>query len=161
MSKIEEKKVTNRIDRSIQTREKSTRRKPWAPPSRLDAPKPPEGYSHRWIRTELRGEDDSMNVHTRLREGWEPVRADEYPGSDYATIDEGKHAGTIGNGGLMLARIPEETVEERNAYYRDRTRDQMTAVDQDLMKEQHPSMPISNSRQSRVSFGGRDKNDSE
>ena len=64
MSKIEEKKVTNRIDRSTQTREKSTRRKPWAPPSRLDAPKPPEGYSHRWIRTELRGEDDSMNVHT-------------------------------------------------------------------------------------------------
>ena len=102
-----------------------------------------------------------MNVHASLREGWEPVRADEYPGSDYATIDEGKHAGIIGNGGLMLARIPEETVEERNAYYRDRTRDQMTAVDQDLMKEQHPSMPISNSRQSRVSFGGRNKSDSE
>jgi|TARA_R110000796_G_scaffold88583_1_gene191320 hypothetical protein len=98
-----------------------------------------------------------MNVHAKLREGWEPVRADEHPESDYATIEDGKHAGVIGNGGLMLARIPEETVQERTAYYRDRTRDQMTAVDQDLMKEQHPSMPIENRRSSRVSFGGRDR----
>jgi hypothetical protein len=98
-----------------------------------------------------------MNVHAKLREGWEPVRADEYPNSDFATIEDGKHAGVIGNGGLMLARIPEETVHERTAYYRDRTRDQMTAVDQDLMKEQHPSMPIENRRSSRVSFGGRDR----
>ena len=155
MSKIEENKMTNRTERSTQTREKTTRRKPWAPPSRLDAPDPPEGFKHRWIRTSSRGEDDSMNVHAKLREGWEPVRADEYPDADFATIEEGKHQGVIGNGGLMLARMPEETVKERNAYYRDRTRDQMTAVDQDLMKEQHPSMPISNERQSRVSFGGR------
>ena len=155
MSKIEERKMTDRTERSTQSREKTTRRKPWAPPSRLDAPDPPEGFKHRWIRTASRGEDDSMNVHAKLREGWEPVRADQYPNADFATIDEGKHAGVIGNGGLMLARMPEETVKERNAYYRDRTRDQMTAVDQDLMKEQHPSMPISNERQSRVSFGGR------
>jgi hypothetical protein len=101
-----------------------------------------------------------MNVHSKLREGWEPVRADEYPGFDYAVLDEGTHAGVIGNGGLMLARIPEETAQERNAYYGGRTREQMVAVDQDLMKEQHPSMPISNERQSRVTFGGR-KRDSE
>jgi hypothetical protein len=101
-----------------------------------------------------------MNVHSKLREGWEPVRADEYPGFDYAVIDSGSHAGVIGNGGLMLARIPEETAQERSAYYGNRTREQMTAVDQDLMKEQHPSMPISNERQSRVTFGGR-KRDSE
>jgi len=101
-----------------------------------------------------------MNVHAKLREGWEPVRADEYPGHDYAVLDEGTHAGVIGNGGLMLARIPEETAQERTEYYRDRTREQMTAVDQDLMKEQHPSMPITNERQSRVTFGGR-KGDSE
>ena len=146
--------------RSTQTREKATRRKPWAPPSRLDAPKAPDGYTHRWIRTALRGDEDKMNVHSKLREGWEPVRADEYPGFDYAVIDEGRHAGVIGNGGLMLARIPEETAQERNEYYGGRTREQMTAVDQDLMKEQHPSMPISNERQSRVTFGGR-KRDSE
>ena len=145
----------SRQPRSTETREKTSRRKPWAPPSRLEAPEAPDGYKHRWIRTALRGDDDKMNVHAKLREGWEPVRADEYPGFDYAAIDEGQHAGVIGNGGLMLARIPEETAQERTAYYRGRTREQMVAVDQDLMKEQHPSMPISNERQSRVTFGGR------
>ena len=144
-----------RQPRSTETREKTSRRKPWAPPSRLEAPDAPNGYRHRWIRTSLRGDEDKMNVHAKLREGWEPVRADEYSGTDHAVIDEGPHAGVIGHGGLMLARIPEETAQERTAYYRDRTREQMTAVDQDLMKEQHPSMPITNERQSRVSFGGR------
>ena len=148
-----------RQPRSRQTREKTTRRKPWAPPNRLESPDAPDGYRHRWIRTALRGEEDKISVHTKLREGWEPVRADEYAGHDFAQITEGEHAGIIGNGGLMLARIPEETAQERTEYYRDRTREQMTAVDQDLMKEQHPSMPITNERQSRVSFGGR-KDDS-
>lgn len=109
-----------RQPRSTETREKTSRRKPWAPPSRLEAPDAPDGYKHRWIRTALRGDDDKMNVHAKLREGWEPVRADEYPGFDYAAIDEGQHAGVIGNGGLMLARIPEETAQERTAYYRGR-----------------------------------------
>jgi hypothetical protein len=75
----------------------------------------------------------------------------------YPTIEDGKNAGVIGVGGLMLARIPEETVEERTEYYRDQTRNQMKAVDENLMREQHPSMPISNERQSRVSFGGKAK----
>ena len=90
-----------------------------------------------------------MNVSSRLREGWEPVRADEYPemAGKYPTIDDGTHAGVIGVGGLMLARIPEETVEERTEYYREQTRTQMDAVDQNLMREQHPSMPIHNDRQ--------------
>ena len=144
-----------RTPRASETRETTARRKPWAPPSRLDAPPPPEGYVHRWIRTAMRGEDDKMNVHTKLREGWEPVRADEYPNYEAPVIDEGKYAGVIGNGGLMLCRIPVETARERTAYYGGRTREQMQAVDQDLMKEQHPSMPIHQSRQSRVSFGGR------
>ncbi|RPF78505.1 MAG: hypothetical protein CBC65_010430 [Rhodothermaceae bacterium TMED105] len=153
--------MSDRVSRSSQTREKKSRRKPWQPPSRLDAPAPPDGYRHRWIRTALRGDDDKMNVHAKLREGWEPVRADEYPGFDYATIEDGKYEGVIGNGGLMLARLPEETALERTDYYRGRTREQMTAVDQDLMKDQHPSMPISNSRQSRVTFGGRGSDSSE
>tara|TARA_Y100000401_G_scaffold22127_1_gene14819 strand:- start:262 stop:708 length:447 start_codon:yes stop_codon:yes gene_type:complete len=139
--------------RSDMTRAKTTRRKPWAPPSKLDAPKPKDGYKHRWIRTHLRGDDDQMNVHSRLREGYEPVRADEYPDQQFASVEEGKHEGVIGNGGLMLAKIPEETVEERTEYFRDQTRNQMTAVDQDLMKEQHPSMPIEKSRRSKVTFG--------
>lgn len=144
-----------RTPRAAKTRSTEERRRPWAPPSRLEAPPAPEGYVHRWIRTSIRNDEDTMNVHSRLREGWEPVRAEEYPDYQYPVIDEGKHAGVIGQGGLMLCRIPEETAQERAAYYGNRTREQMTAVDQDMMKEQHPSMPMSANRQSRVSFGGR------
>lgn len=147
--------MADRTPRAATTRDKTQRRKPWAPPSHLEAPEAPQGFVHRWIRTAMRGEDDKMNVHAKLREGWEPVRADEYPGRDYATIEDGRYAGVIGNGGLMLCRLPEETAQERSAYYGNRTREQMQAVDQDLMKDEHPSMPISRDRRSRVSFGGR------
>ena len=153
-------KVAERTLRTKETREKQTRRKPWAPPQMLEAPDPPEGYVHRWIRVAMRGEEDKMNVHSKLREGWEPVRADEYPDYEAPVIDDGRYQGVIGQGGLMLCRIPEETARERNEYYGGRTRDAIKAVDQDLMKEQHPSMPIHQSRQSRVTFGG-SKGDSE
>tara|TARA_R100000995_G_scaffold4215_1_gene2237 strand:- start:422 stop:748 length:327 start_codon:yes stop_codon:yes gene_type:complete len=105
----------------------------------------------------MRGEEDKMNVNSKLREGWEPVRKDEYPDYEAPTIDDGRYEGVIGQGGLMLCRLPVETAQERAEYYGTRTRDQMVAVDQDLMKEQHPSMPIANSRQSRVTFGGRER----
>ena len=147
--------MADRKPRESSTREKTERRKPWAPPQRLEAPNPPEGYVHRWIRLSMRGEEDKTNVYTKLQEGWEPVRADESPDANHPVIDDGQYAGIIGNGGLMLCRLPEETAAERAAYYGLRTREQMTAVDSDLMKEQHPSMPISNNRQSRVTFGGR------
>jgi hypothetical protein len=149
----------DRNSRTSETRESESRRKPWAPPSVLDAPPPPEGYKHRWVRSAIRGEEDKGNVFNRLRQGYEPVRADEHPGYQAPTVEDGKHAGIIGNGGLILTRVPVETAQERTAYYGGRTREQMDAVDQDLMKEQHPSMPINQSRQSRVSFGGRKKSD--
>ena len=149
---------SSRTPREASTRAKPQRRKPWAPPSKLEAPEPPAGYKHRWIRTAVRGEDDKINVNAKVREGWEPVRADEYAdlAGQYPTIDSGQYEGVIGVGGLMLARIPEETVEERTEYYREQTRTQMDAVDQSLMREQHPSMPIHTDRKSRVSFGGKD-----
>lgn len=149
----------DRTPRTADTREKESRRKPWSPPSVLDAPPAPEGFKHRWVRASIRGEEDKGNVFNRLRQGYEPVRADEHPGYQAPTIDEGKHAGVIGNGGLILTRVPVETANERTDYYGNRTREQMTAVDQDLMKEQHPSMPINQQRQSRVSFGGRKSSD--
>ena len=153
--------MAERTTREAKSRANTQRRKPWAPPSKLDAPDAPIGFKHRWVRTALRGEDDLTNVHSKLREGWEPVRADEYPdmGDRYPVIQEGKNAGVIGVGGLMLCRIPEETVEERTEYYREQTRTQMKAVDQNLMSEQHPSMPIHNDRKSRVTFGGKNSAD--
>jgi len=145
----------NRQPRASESREKASRRKPRTPPSSLDAPPAPEGFVHRWIRESVMGFDDKKNLSARLREGFELVRADEYPGFQAPTIQDGRHAGVIGVGGLLLARFPIETKQERDAYYGQRTRDQLTAVDQNLMREQHPSMPIHNDRQSRVTFGGK------
>lgn len=146
--------MVDKTPRSTDTREKTVRRRPWAPPSSLDAPPAPEGYVHRWIRASVMGFDDKKNLSARVREGFELVRADEYPDFEAPTIQDGRHAGVIGVGGLVLARFPIETRDERNAYYGKRTSDQLKAVDNDLMREQHPSMPISNERQSKVTFGG-------
>jgi hypothetical protein len=121
----------------------------------LDAPPPPEGYTHRWIRVETNGIDDRKNFSARLREGFEPVRAEEYPDFMAPTIQDGVHAGVIGVGGLILARFPLETAAQRNAYYRRQSADQLAAVDNDLLRENHPSMPIIKpERQTRVTFGG-------
>jgi hypothetical protein len=153
MNKIDE----NKTPRAALSREKTTRRKPWAPPSSLDAPPAPDGYKYRWIRAETLGQADNKNLNARLREGFELVRADS--SEQYPTIQEGKYQGVIGVGGLLLAKIPEEIVEERMAYFAQQTRDKEEAIANDLLKEQHPSMPISKpDRQSRVTFGGNRKN---
>lgn len=152
----EDMKNGSRASRASETRAKTAQRKPWAPPSMLDAPPAPDGFKHRWIRAETRGFDDRKNISAKLREGWELVRADEYPDFEAPVIDSGKYEGVFGVGGLILARIPEETVEERTDYFRQRNSDQMQAVDHDMMREnQHSTMRISNpDRQQRVTFGG-------
>lgn len=147
--------MVDKTPRSAESRAVSSRPKAWKPPSSLDAPPAPEGYVHRWIRVESGGFDDRKNLSARLREGFELVRAEEYPDFEAPTIQDGVHAGVIGVGGLVLARIPKETVAQRRAYYQGQTRDQIQAVDNDLFREQHPSMPIIKpERQSRVTFGG-------
>lgn len=144
----------NRKPRSTETRAAEERRKPWTPPNLLDAPVAPEGYVHRWISVEINGRDNKANAMKRLREGWEMVRADEHPEYVGPVHDNGSYTGVIGHGGLILCRMPKETVAERNAYYTGRTREQMTAVENDLMKEEHKEMPIHQERRSRVVFGG-------
>ena len=141
--------------RETETREKTSRRKPWSPPSSLDAPPAPAGFVHRWIRAESVGQMDQKNVSARLREGWEFVRGDEYPGTEWPQIDSGKYNGVIAVGGLMLARIPKETVAERKKYFAQVTQDKDDAIANDPLKDQHPSMPISKERSTRVSFGGK------
>ena len=136
---------------------KVDRNKPWAPPSSLDAPPAPDGFRHRWIRAESVGFDDTKNVSGKLRSGWELVRADEYPDSNYPKVKDGKYAGVIGVGGLLLARIPEEIAKSREEYFAQRTKDREDAIANDPLKEQHPSMPISKERQTRVTFGGTKK----
>ena len=148
--------------RASQT-QKETRKKVWTPPSYLDTPNAPNGFRHRWVRIEILGFVDTKNVQGRLRSGYELVRADEYPDFEAPTIEDGKHAGCIGVGGLILARIPEETVHERQAHFDERTEGQMDAVDNDYFRDgTHPSMSVSKpNRQTRVTLGGKravDKN---
>lgn len=152
------KEITiDRANRSASTRAKEERRKPWAPPSRLDAPPAPEGFEHRWIRAEVNGYEDKKNVYSKLREGYELVRIDEVP-EEYQhllpTVEDGKHAGVISVGGLLLARIPKETLKERADYFRQKARDQLQAVDNEMMRENaHSSMRIqSPERSSRTTF---------
>ena len=154
MKKEQEKKVTSR---AANTRTKTERPKEYKPPSSLDAPPAPDGFRHRWIRAESQGFNDTKNIHGRLRSGYELVRADEYDDKSFPTVLDGKYAGVIGVGGLLLARIPEELAQQRVDYQKKQTDGQDEAVDNDLLKEQHKSMPIDIERQSRVTFGGTKK----
>ena len=128
--------------------------KPWTPPSYLDTPNAPNGYRHRWVRIETLGVPDTKNIQGRLRTGYELVRADEYPEDDFPAITDGKYAGVIGHGGLVLTRVPEEIARQREEYYRQQAQDQVDATDNDLLKEQDNRMPIDIDKQSRT-FGGK------
>ena len=144
--------------RKIETREKKARKRGWVPPSSLEAPDPPEGFHHRWVRSEFRGEQDEKNIMARLRSGYEFVRKDEYPDRmDLPSINDGKYKGVIGVGGLLLMRCPIEVKEDRDEYFRQLTKGQQDSIDNDLMKDEHPSMPISKEKRSRVEFGGNKK----
>jgi len=157
MTKKTTDKKTVKTSRVSETRVKEEKPKVWTPPSSLDAPPAPDGYRHRWIRAESMGFDDTKNMSGKIRSGWELVRADEYPQSVYPTVDKGQYAGVIGVGGLLLARIPEELAKSREEYYSQMNADRNEALNNDLMKEQHPSMPINQDRQTRVTFGGSKK----
>jgi len=154
---MENETKINKTSRASQTRVKEARKQVWTPLSSLDAPPAPTGYRHRWIRAESMGFDDTKNVMGKMRSGWELVRADEYPDFDYPSMKDGKYAGVIGVGGLVLARIPEEIAKSREAFFAQQTKDRDDAVNNDLMKEQHSSMPINSERQTRVTFGGTKK----
>ena len=107
-----------KTSRASQTRDKIEVKKVWTPPNSLDAPPAPTGYRHQWIRAEILGQQDTKNVASSLREGYELVRAEEYPESNYPEMTEGRYAGVIGVGGLLLARIPEEIALQIDAYYK-------------------------------------------
>ena len=151
--KNEDKKTS----RASQTRAKEKRKQVWTPPSYLDTPNAPTGFRHRWVRVEILGYVDTKNIQGRLRSGYELVRGDQYPEDDFPVISDGKYAGVIGHGGLVLTRVPEEIARQRAKYFGKLGQEQMDAVDNDLMKEQHRSMPIDIDRQSRTTFGGNRK----
>ena len=162
---MENNKTPNRASQTsksdstkVETQAKSVapkeRPKVWTPPSYLDTPNAPNGYRHRWVRIETLGVADTKNIQGRLRSGYELVRVDEYPQDDFPAIADGKYAGVIGHGGLVLTRVPEEIARQREEYYRQQAQDQVDATDNDLLKEQDRRMPIDIDRTSRT-FGGK------
>ena len=153
-----------RTSRSADTREKDNRPKIWKMPSALEIPEEAaeqaksQGITYRWVRESVLGQDDKTNVSKRFREGFVPVRPEELPGfHDLPTVDDGRHAGIIGVGGLILCKIDQDIADQRNEFFEQQTMNQMTAVENDLMREENPSMPITTSRSSKVTFGGSGK----
>ena len=165
MSKnIDNKTEDNRATRNSDTRETNTRPKAWKMPSALELPEEAvelaksQGITYRWVRESVLGQDDKTNVSKRFREGFEVVKPDELPGyHDLPTVDDGRHAGVIGVGGLILCKIDKEIADQRNDFFEQQTNNQMSAVENDLMREENPAMPISKEIKSRVTFGGGNK----
>jgi hypothetical protein len=143
----------NRINREHESREKTTRKKAWQRPEVLPAPNPEPGYEFRWIRVSSLGTVDATNVSSKLREGWEPVKATDHPEITLVTIENDRFKDNVVIGGLLLCKAPEELVEERNDYYGQQARSQMQSVDNNLMRENDPRMPLFNDRKSKVTFG--------
>ena len=153
---MENEKI-KKTPRASETRAKEAHEVVWTPPSSLDAPPAPDGFRHRWIRSESLGFDDQKNISGRLRSGYELVQASEFKDQGYPVVESGKYTGVIGVGGLLLARVPNEIAEARQKYYAEKAKDADDAVKTDLLRDQHPSMPITVDRHSTQTFGGNKK----
>jgi len=143
----------NRINREQNTREKETRKKAWQRPEILPSPNPEPGYEYHWVRVSTQGLVDATNVSSKLREGWEPVKAKDHPEITMVTVENEKFKDNVVIGGLMLCKAPEELIEERNSYYAEQTKAQIDSVDNNLMRENDPRMPLFNDRKTKITFG--------
>ena len=143
----------NRIDRELKSREKTTRKKTWMRPEVLPSPNPEPGYEFRWVRVSSQGTTDATNVSSKLREGWEPVKASDHPEITLVTIENDRFKDNVVIGGLLLCKAPVELIEERTDYYKQQTRSQMESVDNNLMRENDPRMPLFHERKTKVTFG--------
>jgi hypothetical protein len=142
-----------RLTRNTESRDKTMRKQSWAPPELLPSPNPEPGFKFRWVRVSTLNSPDPINISAKRREGWEPVKASEHPELQYHIDPEANSKDVVVIGGLMLCKTPEEFVEQRNAYYQKQANDQMNAVDNNLMRQSDPRMPLFNERKSSTSFG--------
>jgi len=145
--------VENRLDRELETRERKTRKRAWHRPETLPSPNPEPGYTYHWVRVSTQGQVDPTNVSSKLREGWEPVKAVDHPEITIVTIEQEKFKDNVVIGGLMLCKAPSEMVEDRTEHFQEQTANQIKSVDNNLMRENDPRMPLFHERKSKVTFG--------
>jgi len=142
-----------RLDRELENRNTRKRTQHWTRPETLPSPNPVDGYTFHWVRVATMGQADPTNVSSKLREGWTPCKAADHPEIMLVSIENERFAENVVMGGLMLCKAPVELVEERNDYYGQLANSQMTSVDNNLMRESDPRMPIFNDRKTKVTFG--------
>ena len=143
----------NRIDREQVSREKTARKRAWQRPEVLPSPIDQPGYEFHWVRVATLGTVDATNVSSKLREGWEPVKAEDHPEITMVTVEQERFKDNVVIGGLMLCKAPKELVEERNEYFAEQSKAQISSVDNNLMRENDPRMPLFNDRKTKVTFG--------
>ena len=143
----------NKLAREMSTRAMSERPKQWMPPELLPEPDKEAGYAYRWIRVSMLNQADPRNLSTKIREGWEPVRIEEQPKFQLLVDPNSRYKDNIEIGGLLLCKAPEEFVDQRSDYYRNQTQAQTEAVDNNLMRQSDPRMPLFKERKSSSSFG--------
>ena len=147
--------MTETIRKSRESESRAAYKRPakWQPPRLLPDPTPEPGYAFRWVRVSMLNKDDPTNVSSKLREGWEPVKASDHPEVHLFGTPEGRFPDSIVVGGLMLCKTPVEFVEQRDAYYRQMADSQMNSVDNTYMRENDPRMPLFKERSTKVTFG--------
>lgn len=143
----------NRLPREATTRDTSARPKHWAPAELLPEPDKQPGYAYRWIRTSTLNSADPRNLSSKLREGWEPVDVSEQPRMQLLIDPTSRFRDNIEIGGLLLCKTPTEFIEQRTQHFNNQTQAQTEAVDNNLMRQSDPRMPLFNERKSTTSFG--------
>ena len=146
--------MAERTPRELESREKTERPKMWRPPELLPTPNPEPGYAFRWIRVSTLNTPDPMNISSKFREGWEPVKASEHPEIQLMNVGEkSRFPDSVEIGGLILCKTPVEFTEQRDAYFQKQTDSQMQSVDNNFMRESDARMPLFRERRSEVKFG--------
>jgi hypothetical protein len=143
----------NRLARELDSRATTFRPTEWKAPETLPMPDPRPGWKHRYIRISTMGQSDPSNISSKFREGYEPCKAEDYPEMMMHATEDGRFKGNIEVGGLLLCRIPEEFLKQRDAYYAKQNQAQMDSVDHSFMKDSDPRMPLFSEKRSKVTFG--------
>lgn len=146
-------KTQNRLARELDTRVVTQRPEAWRPPETLPMPEDRPGWKHRYVRISTMGQADPSNISSKLREGYEPCKAEDYPELMMHATVEGRFKGSIEIGGLLLCRIPEEFLKQRADYYDKQNKSQIDSVDNNFLRENDPRMPLFSERKTKVTFG--------